>query len=627
VTFTHPEWLACTIAACLALPWMWRRHDLRQRAALARFVAPHLRESLTWSLSVTSRRLQRGLYLGSLAFLGIALAGPLVGYRWEQVTRRGIELVFAIDTSRSMLTPDVLPNRLTRAKLAIEDFLNRLDGDAVGLVAFAGTSFLVCPITLDYGAFQESLATVDVNTIPRGGTNIESAIHEAEDALRRRPGSDKIVILVTDGEELEGGALAAARVAAREGVKIFTVGVGTAGGDLIPLPPDQGGGFVKDDAGVPVKSRLDEAGLKAIADATGGIYVPLGSTGEGLDTVFNILYGTVAKHDLSFRQRKVYIERYQWPLAASVACLLVSLVIGTRRWSTRGWRLARRAQATSAAKAMGWALLAVLTPPVTARAAGATPDDTGTTAYRGGAFPQAAQAFQQSITRAPAEGPTRLAAQEDAYYNLGNALYRVGQKTENTDMKATLAQWTQAVKAYETALQLRPDDADSKFNRDFVKRKIDALRQNQNNDKNKNNNQGGGGGGNQGGGGGGAQGGGGGGPQGGPPGHGTPPPGGGSPSTTGSPPPPGGGAPPGSGSPQPPSGAPPAAPPPASQQRGDPPPGDARPGDERSAPGDMSHEEARELLDSAKGDERHALGAPLTRRNANDPPDKPFKNW
>jgi Ca-activated chloride channel family protein len=591
VKFTHPEWLACTIAACLVLPWLWRRHDLRQRAALARFVAPHLRESLTRSLSVAGRRLQRGLYLASLACLGIALAGPLVGYRWEQVTRRGIELVFAIDTSRSMLTPDVLPNRLTRAKLAIEDFLNRLDGDAVGLVAFAGTAFLVCPITLDYGAFQESLASVDVNTIPRGGTNIESAIHETENALRRRPGSDKIVILLTDGEELEGGALAAAQVAAREGVKIFTVGVGTAAGDLIPLPPEQGGGFVKDDTGVPVKSRLDEAALKAIAAATGGIYVPLGSTGEGLDTVFNTLYGTVAKHDLSFRQRKVYIERYQWPLAASVACLLLSLVIGTRRWSTRGWSLARRVEAASVAKAMCWALLAVAALPLAVRAAGATPDDTGTMAYRGGAFPQAAQAFQQSITRAPAEGPTRLAAQEDAYYNLGNALYRVGQKTENSDIPATLAQWTQAVKAYETALQLRPDDADSRFNRDFVKRKIDALRQNQNNDKNKN--QGGGGGGNQGGGGGS--------PQGGPP---------GSPSGQGSPPPRG-----------------PGAPPPATRQRGDPPPGEARPDDERSAPGDMSREEARELLDSAKGDERHALGAPLTRRNAGDPPDKPFKNW
>src|SRR5258705_8480571 len=135
-----------------------------------------------------------------------------------------------------MSTPDVKPDRLTRAKLAIDDFTNELDGDAIGLVGFAGDAFLVCPIPLDYGAFHESLNAVDINTIPRGGTNIASAIREAQAALRRRPGSDKILILVTDGEDLEGDALIAAQAAAREDkLKVYTVGVGTAQGDLIPL--------------------------------------------------------------------------------------------------------------------------------------------------------------------------------------------------------------------------------------------------------------------------------------------------------------------------------------------------------------------------------------------------------
>src|SRR5258705_3759395 len=123
-----------------------------------------------------------------------------------------------------MSTPDVKPDRLTRAKLAIDDFTNELDGDAIGLVGFAGDAFLVCPITLDYGAFHESLVAIDINTIPRGGTNIASAIREAQAALRRRPGSDKILILVTDGEDLEGSALAAAEDAKRQdGLKIFAV--------------------------------------------------------------------------------------------------------------------------------------------------------------------------------------------------------------------------------------------------------------------------------------------------------------------------------------------------------------------------------------------------------------------
>ncbi len=182
-----------------------------------------------------------------------------------------------------MSTPDVKPDRLTRAKLAIDDFTRQLDGDAVGLVAFAGDAFLVCPITLDYGAFHESLNAIDTDTIPRGGTNIASAIREAQAALRRRPGSDKILILVTDGEDLEGDALIAARAAAREdSLKIYTIGVGTAQGDLIPVSADRGGGFVKDDSGAFVKSRLDEDALKAIAAATGGLYAPLGRTRPGI---------------------------------------------------------------------------------------------------------------------------------------------------------------------------------------------------------------------------------------------------------------------------------------------------------------------------------------------------------
>jgi Ca-activated chloride channel family protein len=323
--FSHPAWLAAGAIACSCLIWLWRLYDARQHAALEKFVSPHLRSQLTQSVSVGRRRAQRGLMLASLALLFIALAGPLVGYRWELVSRRGIEIIFAVDTSRSMSTPDVKPDRLTRAKLAIDDFTNKLDGDAVGLVAFAGSAFLVCPITLDYGAFHESLNAIDTNTIPRGGTNIASAVREAQSALRRRPGSDKILILVTDGEDLEGDALVAAQAASRQdGLKIYTIGVGTPQGDLIPLTASPNGGFVKDDSGGYVKSRLDEPALKAIAAATGGLYAPLGSQAQGFDTIYAAGLAPRLKHDLASRQQRVYIERYQWPLAGSAGLLLTS---------------------------------------------------------------------------------------------------------------------------------------------------------------------------------------------------------------------------------------------------------------------------------------------------------------
>ncbi|HWY95007.1 MAG TPA: VWA domain-containing protein, partial [Steroidobacteraceae bacterium] len=521
--FSHPAWLPAGFIACLCLLWLWRRYDARQHAALARFVSAHLRAQLTQSVSIGRRRAQRGLLLTALALLFIALAGPLVGYRWEQISRRGIEIIFAVDTSRSMSTPDVKPDRLTRAKLAIDDFTNKLDGDAVGLVAFAGEAFLVSPITLDYGAFHESLNAIDINTIPRGGTNIASAIREAQAALRRRPNSDKILILVTDGEDLEGDALIAAQAAAsQDGLKIYTIGVGTAQGELIPLTANPNGGFVKDESGGFVKSRLDEPALKAIAAATGGQYAPLGAQGQGFEAIYRGSLASLLKHDLSSRQQRVYIQRYQWPLAASLALLLTGQLIGTRR------RIGVRRQGPvpevrPALVGSAVPLLVLASALVTAGSARASTVsaeeaykkgdfvtaqreyaaeaqhspkkpvlqfNAGTAAYRAGQFPEAAKAFQEAISRAPSGDTARLAEQEDAYYNLGNTLYRTGQKTEQSAPQQTMQTWTQAVKAYETALQLRPDDADSKFNRDFVKRKIEDLKQKQNQPQNQNQPQG-----------------------------------------------------------------------------------------------------------------------------------------
>ena len=479
MNFNHATWLLAGGLTCIALIWAWRQYDARQRAALERFIAPRLRLQLTQSVSRLARQTQRTLFGAALLLLFVALAGPLVGFRWEQIRHRGNEVVFVIDTSRSMLTPDVKPNRLVRAKLAIDDLVRQMDGDAVGIVAFAGSAFLVCPMTLDYGAFHESLAAIDTRTLPHGGTNISSGIREAALALRRRPGSDKIVILVTDGEELEGSALADAQAANREfGLKVFTLGVGTAAGDLIPIPVEQGGGFVKDENGAVVKSRLDEAALKAIAAAGGGRYAALGAQGEGLEDITQAILGAATKHDLAYRQQRVYIERYQWPLAASLLLLTISLMMGNRRWGRA--KAAAPSLAAAASLMLVVLSLGVRSPSVAADTKPNNPApvvdyNSGAAAYRAGQYSQATQAFDQSIKRAPSSDQQRLSDQEDAYYNLGNALYRAGQAVEKTATQDALKKWKDAVKAYDTALQLRADDADAKYNRDLVQRKIDAL--------------------------------------------------------------------------------------------------------------------------------------------------------
>ena len=512
--FAEPLWLLAGVIACGALVWAWRRYDARQRAALATFASSHLHAQLTASFSTVRRNWKRGLFLAAIGGLFVALARPQAGYRWEQVTRRGIEVIFAVDTSRSMLTPDVKPDRLTRAKLAVDDFAGKMNGDGVGLIAFAGNAFLQCPITLDYDAFHESLAALDTTIIPRGGTDIASAIHEAQAALQNRPATDKVLVLLTDGEDLEGSALDAAKAAAKDGLKICTVGVGSANGDLIPIPADQGGGFVKDDAGQFVKSHLDEAGLKAIAAATGGIYAPLGAQGQGLDTIYQQALAPLAKHELASRRQRVYTERFQWPLAASLALLLASTLVGTRRRNAR--KLEAPAAAigktrpnlmTQPAAAMLGLLLFLPFPNAHASTATAEkayqkgdfaaaereydaaaqrnpkqPDllfNAGTAAYQAGQFPQAAAAFQKSLDGKPSADPHRLAAQEDAYYDLGNTLYRTGQKTQSANPQQTIQTWEQAVKTYDAALQLRATDTDAKYNRDLVQRKLDQLKKQQ----------------------------------------------------------------------------------------------------------------------------------------------------
>ena len=312
--------------------------------------------------------------------------------------------------------------------------------------------------------------------------------------------------------------------------------MGTAQGDLIPLSGGPNAGFVKDESGAFVKSHLDEPALKAIAAATGGQYVPLGPEGQGFETIYQRSLAPLLKHDLASRQQRVYIQRYQWPLSAALALLLLSMLIGTR---------ARRARRTAPASApdpkrsgplrnaepaaASLLLLSVLALWFAASARASTSSaqsaydkgdyataaqeyaaaaqrdpkkpllqfNAGAAAYRAGQFPQAAQSFQASINHAVSGDPRHLAEQQDAYYNLGNTLYRSGQKTAQSAPQQTLDTWAKAVKAYDTALELRADDADSKFNRDFVKRKINELKQQQNQNpqqnpqnKNQQNNQG-----------------------------------------------------------------------------------------------------------------------------------------
>jgi len=476
---------------------------LRRRTALLRAFAdlpllPRL------APDVDGRRAVRRAVVrcAALALVAVALAGPQWGFHWQEVHREGIDLVVALDTSRSMLATDVKPNRLERAKFAIMDLLPLLQGDRIGLVAFAGTAFLECPLTLDYAAFERSLRAIEVGIIPRGGTAIARALDTSLDAFEARQGKYEAIILITDGENTEGDVKAAAQRAAELGVKVFTIGIGTAEGDLLPL---EKGGFVKDRGGQVVKSRLSEDTLKDIALTTGGAYVQgLGPT-IGLDQIFRDHIVTMERREVASTLERRYEERFQLPLAAALLLLAVETLMPLRRTAAatrRQWR--RRATPAASQRAAAAVLLCCLPvlvgwfdPPGDRAAEGnALYDDRqyeqAASKYGEGLidapaspllqFNLAAALYQQgkygdaiaALTKAAATGDPQWVAR--ANYNMGNAHYRLGSNAESSDPQAAIKSYDEALACYKRSMVADAVDLDAKANHEFVTRKLEELK-------------------------------------------------------------------------------------------------------------------------------------------------------
>ncbi|MEE4314031.1 MAG: VWA domain-containing protein, partial [Desulfofustis sp.] len=328
VSFAHPWYLPVTIIACLLLWLWWQQMERRRQQMLARFAAPSLLDKLTASICPLRRTAKKLLVAGAVFCCFVALAEPRYGSRWIDVKHKGIDILFALDSSRSMLAPDVRPNRLERSKLAVMDFVDRLQGDRIGLLPFAGTSHLLCPLTADYQAFNQSLQAVDSTLLPIGGTDIGGAIKAAE-AVLANDANHKLLVIITDGEDLGTDGIATAQAAHSRGMTIFTIGVGTAAGELIPDRAN--GGFVKDDSGAYVRSRLDRQALKAIAEQGGGIYADLGNRGEGLDTVYRERLALIPAQEFAEKRTKVPISRSEWPLALAIALLCGDFLLSGRK--------------------------------------------------------------------------------------------------------------------------------------------------------------------------------------------------------------------------------------------------------------------------------------------------------
>lgn len=328
--FAEPRWLWLAAVAPVLLALLHRQAAGARREQLARVASPHLVKELTATHSPARRRFKNVLLLAAFACAGIALARPQWGSGGATNAWLGEDVVFVLDCSRSMLAADVSPSRLQRAKFSILDFVRRQSHGRVSLVAFAGSAFIQCPLTFDYDAFEETLLSVDDNTIPIPGTDIGRALNEAYRAMDK--GSHrKMVVLVTDGEDLEKSGVAAAKSLATNGVVVFSIGVGTPAGKEIQYANAAGQmELVRDAKGEVVRSRLDEQTLREIAQATGGSYYSLGTLGEGLTKVRSAIHAL----DSANGQRpsvKSGVEHFHLPLAVALALIVAESLIGTRR--------------------------------------------------------------------------------------------------------------------------------------------------------------------------------------------------------------------------------------------------------------------------------------------------------
>ena len=327
MTFANPTILWALLLVPLALVFLgWAERS--RKAAIQQLGDPSLIQRLSLSVNWTGRKWQTRLWLIALTLALIALARPQWGSEVQVVEQEGIQVMVALDVSKSMLAQDIKPDRLTRAKMEISDLMNKLDGDEIGLVLFSGASFIQFPLTNDYDTARSFLESAGPNSISRPGTEMGEAIRTAMGGFDNAHNSQRVIVIATDGENHQPDAIAEAQAAAQEGVLIYTIGFGSPEGEPIPEYAPDGSfvGYKMDETGGTVLSRLDEATLQEIAQIGNGRYFRAAADGSELDALLAELNDLQAAQ-LESRFETTKIERFQIFLAGAVLVLILAEMI------------------------------------------------------------------------------------------------------------------------------------------------------------------------------------------------------------------------------------------------------------------------------------------------------------
>ena len=316
----------------LALLYAWAA--ARRRAALRRFVDDEILERIGLSQNRPARAWKAALFIAAFSLVAFATARPAWNPKPQTIERRGRDVMILLDVSKSMLAEDLAPNRLERAKIAIKDMVERLQGDRVGLIAYAGTAVLKVPLTTDYGFFSLVLDDIDVESVSRGGTKIGDAVRKTlDEGFDNEEKKYKDIILITDGEDHDSFPVEAAEEAAQKGVRIIAIGLGDENeGRRIPLTDERGNRYYLTYNGQEVWSRLDAATLRRMANATpGGKYLNVATGAIDLGDVYLKLIASEEKREIETKTMQLYEEKFQIFLAMALLMLVAETFVGERR--------------------------------------------------------------------------------------------------------------------------------------------------------------------------------------------------------------------------------------------------------------------------------------------------------
>jgi len=321
-------WFLLLIPLVWGIQWRFRR---LQKRALVEFAGKDLYPKLLEDTRLSRVRRKQQLMLLAVCLIGLALIGPQMGRNLIEIKRKGVDIIIAFDTSISMNAEDVKPNRLMRAKYETGKFINLLRGDRVGLVAFAGISYLQCPLTLDYSAAKLFLDVIDTGVIGTQGTAIADALGTALNAFKSKEKKHKVIIVISDGEDHEGNLESVLERVRDEGTIIYSVGVGSLTGSPIPVVNSKTGEFEfkRDRANRVVTSALKEATLRQIAALSGGKYFNLGADADVFTKIYNEILQMEQK-DIRSHEYSDYQERYQLILVLGIGLFLISLLISEK---------------------------------------------------------------------------------------------------------------------------------------------------------------------------------------------------------------------------------------------------------------------------------------------------------